>query len=314
MVKIGFVMEELWVGGGPRNVYTLSELLRKDGIESFVISLTDQSKLFGIETKLPRENKRALIPLEPFSSLNLISIGMASKVSSLFLPLQFVLGSSSLFSVERFDAYIATAWTTLYPVISVSKIKKAVPLYFIQAYETEFSVRKLRRILANRTYTYPVVKFTHSRWVKKLLDLFFPSTSYYIGMGINHKVFYPKESIPFKHQVLTIARCGRDKGFDIFVKSINYLRKIRQDFNVVIIGERKALESEMMNFPYVFKGWISSDLQLADLYRESVFVNTGRWEALPMPPLEAMACGSAVVMTNMQGAREYAKDHYNCIL
>jgi glycosyltransferase involved in cell wall biosynthesis len=27
-----------------------------------------------------------------------------------------------------------------------------------------------------------------------------------------------------------------------------------------------------------------------------------------------MACGSAVVMTDMQGAREYTKDHYNCLL
>ncbi|MHA1838405.1 MAG: glycosyltransferase family 4 protein [Candidatus Ranarchaeia archaeon] len=315
MTKICFIMEGLGVGGGSRNICTLSELTGREGVQSYILSLTGQSKFFWIKSGLPRSKiKVFLAPFEPLSSLSFGFNAMAHRASPLFYPLEFALGTFGLLTFERFDAYIATAWETLYPASVISKLKKATLLYFVQAYEVEFSTQKVTRILANRTYISSAIMFTHSVLIKKILDAIYGHKTYYIGHGLNHNIFHPANSPSFKPQVFTVARMSRDKGFDTFVKAMNYLRRIRTDFNIVIAGEKKALKLEEIDFPYTFKGWIGTDSYLANLYRESIFVNTGRWEALPMPPLEAMACGSAVVMTDMLGAREYTEDRYNCLL
>ena len=92
----------------------------------------------------------------------------------------------------------------------------------------------------------------------------------------------------------------------------------RNDFRVVIAGEGKTVKSmtekKTIRFPFEYIGWVNDDSELAIRYTKSIFVNTGRFEALPMPPLEAMACGSSVVMTDMIGAREYARNNKNALL
>ena len=45
-----------------------------------------------------------------------------------------------------------------------------------------------------------------------------------------------------------------------------------------------------------------------------VFVFPSRVEGFGLPPLEAMACGAAVVVTDSGGVREYARDEENCLL
>ncbi|MHB8361932.1 MAG: glycosyltransferase, partial [Thermoplasmataceae archaeon] len=61
-------------------------------------------------------------------------------------------------------------------------------------------------------------------------------------------------------------------------------------------------------------GWINDDNFLSTLYSNSIFVNTGLNETLPMPPLEAMACGGTVVMSSNGGSSEYVDNMKNCVL
>ncbi|BBG23184.1 D-inositol-3-phosphate glycosyltransferase [Sulfuracidifex tepidarius] len=54
---------------------------------------------------------------------------------------------------------------------------------------------------------------------------------------------------------------------------------------------------------------------MAEIYRASkVFLYTSKLEAFPLPPLEAMASGTAVVSTDNIGIREYGLHRYNCLL
>lgn len=82
----------------------------------------------------------------------------------------------------------------------------------------------------------------------------------------------------------------------------------------MIAGEKRVTEGLNLKFPFTHVGWINDDNMLADLYARSIFVNTGLHEALPMPPLEAMASGSSVVASDIPGAAEYARDGENCLL
>ncbi len=54
---------------------------------------------------------------------------------------------------------------------------------------------------------------------------------------------------------------------------------------------------------------------LPDLYcRADVFVSTSWGEGFGLPPLEAMACGAPVVLTDSRGVRDYARPNENCIM
>jgi len=54
---------------------------------------------------------------------------------------------------------------------------------------------------------------------------------------------------------------------------------------------------------------------LADIYRKAlIYVSASRAESFGLPPLEAMASGTPVVMTANGAEINYAEDNKNCIL
>jgi glycosyltransferase involved in cell wall biosynthesis len=54
---------------------------------------------------------------------------------------------------------------------------------------------------------------------------------------------------------------------------------------------------------------------LAQLYRScGAFVSASWAEGFGLPPLEAMACGAPVVVTDSRGVREFARHEVNCLL
>jgi glycosyltransferase involved in cell wall biosynthesis len=58
-----------------------------------------------------------------------------------------------------------------------------------------------------------------------------------------------------------------------------------------------------------------SDQELAKLYRSSELLLSASWgEGLGYPPLEAMACGTPVILTDSMGVRDYALPGKNCLM
>lgn len=314
-MKFTFVIPAIWNGGGPRNIYTLSGQFNAHGYPSSVLALSSDS-LFGTLNAKKTGNNSGVVKLKnPLGSLN-FALNEASYHVSFLMPFELLSSRLSLAATHDSTVYTATAWETAYAVQKVSSARKIPGFYFVQAYETTFRQARVHKCFSACSYLYPLIRFTQSAWLKRFLDSNYGGKTYYLGMGINHGIFRPirTNSPKQRAQILTIARTAKDKGFDIFVNAISYLRKLRQDFDVVIIGEKDAVGCQKIDFPYEFRGWLSDDNQLAELYRNSIFVNTGIQEALPMPPLEAMACGAVVVMTDMNGSKEYVKDYNNCLL
>lgn len=57
------------------------------------------------------------------------------------------------------------------------------------------------------------------------------------------------------------------------------------------------------------------DEDIAYVYQTSdIFISTSWWEGFGLPPLEAMACGCAVITSKSGGVNEYAKDNENCLM
>ena len=59
----------------------------------------------------------------------------------------------------------------------------------------------------------------------------------------------------------------------------------------------------------------TSDSDIAAVYKSSdIFVSTSWWEGFGLPPLEAMACGCAVICSDSGGVNEFIKPDENCIV
>lgn len=314
-----FVMN-YWKGGGPRNVYTLSNYLSQRGINTEVFAF------FSLEHIPKSIRERYDFGTKTYNARITHPIGLLSLMNTLFLPsynpkfftvAPFLLSQVYLepkaLTTERNAIDIATSWQTLAPILKAKKNDLKKVLYFTQAHEVDFSKNAFYRKMAKRTYESKVQRFTQSKWLASYLDETYGGNTEYIGLGVDHNCFKP--SGKQKRQVIaTIVRRDQNKGFNVFLESINILWKTRNDFSVLLIGEDPKFLSDKIQFPYKYLGWIRDDSKLADIYSSSIFVNSGNNEALPMPPLEAMACGSSVVLTDIPGVKEYAVNQENCII
>lgn len=321
MKKIDFVLETLERGGGPRNIYMFSKNLNENGYSSKIMNLFNLS---AIPLKAYKKRYSSIdtfgVPVAtPGRSLSLFNIAMTGYIFNSPLPVGFSLAQeyTEPRALKRLakesDVLIATLWRTVRPVQKFSIKRGKKMFYFVQADEATFSHKTRYSTLAQKTYDLRIPMFTHSRVLVDRFKAKYKVDLEYVGFGINGAQFSPIDFEPSK-RIFTVARSGAHKGFGTFVHAINRLWEKRQDFEVIIAGMEGALKDQEIKFPYKFVGWISSDAELASLYRNSIFVNTGKDEALPMPPLEAMSCGAAVVASDLPGIREYAEDGKNCIL
>ena len=304
-------------GGGPRNVYSMVRLLLEKGYDANILTFMDPRSRF-----LQRENNAVyasgadfLVPgkLNSFAESHLWRADNIPLASGLAINISRLMRYGILNAYPRADAYVATYWQSFYPVYSLCQKERIPMLYFVQANETTFGSTYFYKKFAERTYQTQSTRVTQSKWLKRFLDEKYGGENHYIGFGIDRNKFRPR-NYQKENVIFTIARSSYDKGFDVFIKALNVLWSRRKDFKVIIAGDTSALKQVEIDFPYDFVGWITDDNKLAELYSKSIFVNTGRHEALPMPPLEAMSCGSAVVLTDMEGIREYAVDNVNCLI
>ncbi|MCF7809874.1 glycosyltransferase family 4 protein [bacterium] len=137
-----------------------------------------------------------------------------------------------------------------------------------------------------------------------------------IQQGYNPKVFFPlKTSVEKDRRVtlITVGRKARWKGFSDLIKSLNLVDRIRYPFKLKVISQ-EITDCPAAKFPLSFHKPKSDD-ELADLYRSGqVYVHSSWFEGFGMPPLEAQACGLAVISTNCGGVREYLVDGDNALL
>lgn len=235
------------------------------------------------------------------------------------------------------DILVATAWETAYSVNQLS-LTKGKKFYFIQHYEIwdvwndkkcwddaekiatnsdkicltmadivpQNKELKSMKTLVDTTYKMPLKKITISSWLKELIETKFNEKIEAIIMnGVNFDLFY-KENTQRSEDKIRILMPYRNiiwKGTDDGIEALKIVKQKYPNVEFILYGLKPKT---------AIPEWIKmrvkiSDEELRALYNSAdIFIYPSWTEGFGLPPMEAMACGCAVVATNTGGVPDYS--------
>jgi glycosyltransferase involved in cell wall biosynthesis len=224
--------------------------------------------------------------------------------------------------LPRCDVVLANAFLTAYPACGAVLLGRArAGAYFALHYEPlvmgglserTAAARKVVGAVARLTYHLPLAKMALSEWIREQLRTRHGVESTVVPPFINLEAFRPRKATRDKWLVATVGRGAAWKGMGDLYEAMRIVRGKHPEARLVV-ATREELQvpgdvaAEVVN--------PSSDEALAEIYAGcGIFAFPSWYEGFGLPPLEAMACGTPVVLTDSGGVRDFADEGRNCLV
>lgn len=219
-------------------------------------------------------------------------------------------------SMPAGDIILTNFWPTVQPAVDSGRGRVAR----LSAGFEPLWVPNKKEALATYQADIPVIAISHH-----LRDLIFDATgqeSFIAQPGVDGSLFRPVKPEPKQgRKVLFIYRSEAHgytyKGNDDFVEAMAIVRRLEPDVGALLVGtDQHILGTPPISLPIPFElKEAATDPEMATLYSTAdVYVLASVFEALSLPPLEAMACGTPVVVTDCGGVRDYVRPGENCLI
>lgn len=212
------------------------------------------------------------------------------------------------FKLPKSDVYIANFFPTFFPLYLRSHMTNTKLLYFVQDIEYYF-VRFPLNMTALFTYIMPSAKIALSRFIKERLR---QKEIKVARAGVSEE--FLTEPVKRNFKTLTVGhiyRKERMKNSILFLKALREISRI--GVNTIIVGDTvklKKIEGKNVRvIPYGDSTYLRDEFY----DRIDIFVHTSNIEGFGLPPLEAMARGCVVLLTDSGGVREYAVQGDNAL-
>jgi GT2 family glycosyltransferase len=274
-LRIAYVTEDTGVGGGHRDIFEHLNRLAARGHDVSLYTLGDPPEWFKLD-----------VPVHSFGDYDELYEALA-----------------------ELDAIkVATWWMTAEAVWRAS-ILRGLAVYFVQDIETSYYPdHEHARHAVLDSYRPEFRYMTISEWNRERLremDL----DAVLIPPGIDLETFTPRPDVERRgDMVLALGRANPLKNLPLTLAAWRLLEEPRPELCLFGI-EPELAEGDIR---YVEE---PSDEEVGRLFCEAtVFVQTSTHEGFALPPLEAMACGAAVVCTDAHGNRDFCRDGVNCLM
>ncbi len=229
-------------------------------------------------------------------------------------------------AIPETDLIIAANWDGIIPAWQSGKGKA---VHFPQHYDEVFfsldgnpSVglqgNPLIKMLCRSTYQMPVYRIANSSWLAGEFKRRFNESVPVVTHGIDTDRFQPRPKLSETDgiiRVVTYSRPEKWKGFqDAFPAMHELMRMHPGKIQWHVYGfPYPEIEPQNTFAPFQFHGALGHEA-LSKLYAESDIVLCPSWyESFPLPPIEAMACGTAVITTRY-GTEDYAIDGHSAVV
>jgi glycosyltransferase involved in cell wall biosynthesis len=169
--------------------------------------------------------------------------------------------------------------------------------------------------LAGYLLPHPIITISH--WLQQLLLQRTGRSSHIVHPGVDRAVFFPrgnKGALASPSIAFILRGAGYSyKGTAVFWQAMSIIHRQRPDIKLLIVANDEAADPGV-RFPHLLLR-APGDAELSEILGSAdVFVFPSLFEGFGLPPLEAMACGTAVVCTDSGGVRDYARHGVNCLL
>jgi O-antigen biosynthesis protein len=242
----------------------------------------------------------------------------AGLVNGLYTqPLFFANVKELIAGIADSDLFISTFWTTARWMTQLrDRFPNARFISYLQDFESWFepnSATWVKNVMAS--YQIPDAIVTTSEWLRmKLLEC--GKNSHVISKGVDENIFrILNDEVRPPMAILAMARPHTPyRGFRNIVKVFRGLHKREPRVELSLFG---CVDRSLgrLDFPVRNYGAIENGQTLARIYnRNTIYLDPSEFQGFGMMGLEAMACGSACVLTCNGGITQYAKDRCNSIL
>lgn len=312
-MKINFVLVSLKTGGGNRVVFELCNSLVNLGhqVEIICANNSDAGNTFKLDGRveiIKIGSYSASKVKKIFNIINTLLFAREKRAGEIVIlsdPIQslftFLLGRCKVYRFLQADDYC---------IFDDKYLLKTNILLSIYKLLTKISYKSKIKYIFNSRYTYEkFIKVSRREDVKYRL----------IHPAVNSKYFYNKQIRDFDGliNIAIVARVHPGKGFINFVEALEILYHNASEFRskigkIYVISHDDLSAFNLSDVEIVVP---SGDEEIADCLNQShIFISTSWWEGFGLPPLEAMFCGCAVILTNSGGVNEYAIQNHNCVM
>ena len=161
--------------------------------------------------------------------------------------------------------------------------------------------------------------FTISNTVGKVLKEKYPNKRIFITpLGVNHNNFYNEKIsdftdilIPNKKYILYVGSKNSYKNFNLLLNCFLKNSSINENFNLVLFGGENIINSKIDNNflnKKIFQIYGGDNL-LRKIYSNcSLYINTSLEEGFGLPLVEAMACKSPILCSDINVFREITEN------
>jgi len=280
-MRITFLCPHVRIAGGVRAILTYADRLAGRGHRVTVLVPADgRLRAFGQRLRAARPdwfpNFRARIE-------------WTGKWSSAWLP--------------PGDVVVATAWQSA-PIVAAAAPQAGRKFYLVQHYE---SLYHGTATTVDATYRLPLQAIVISTWLRDILSERFGRRAEVLVTPVDRALFHPVAVDPgtTRPRVLMLHHDYAWKGVADGLDAVARVKKAVPSLHLVGFGVKpprdRASYDEFHENP--------AQDRLAALYSGADIYLCPSWdEGLGMPPMEAMACGAALVTYDNGGCRDYARD------